>query len=278
MKYCLFLLLFSANCLAQNTSANQRLFKHYPINLLIQGDWNLVETHILDSKVKQPKGTGRLKFTEDSLFQVSTKQKRLLGEDLGEYIYNTKTDQKSGEFQLEIYQKKGKKYTRYNKFRIHFRNFDELIISSDVELDDGIGTPSFEITYVFKRFENTNELLLGQNWFYCMDENEEFLKLKSAETFTFYSDSLQTGLCSIAQGRLNFNQTRDHINWAVQKPTKSFQSFFGSNAYAFYDTTERRLFLYYRSSILVYEVVEVNNQKLVLKQDNPLTETLNSDK
>ena len=273
MRLLLFLILLSTSCLAQYTSLEGHFYKMFKIDSLIQGNWKLIETHANGKIIKEPAASSWMKITKDSLFQFKPGPKRVSTLPPNEFNYELTIDPEVKDFKLDIFQKEQKEVIRYNRFDFWFRNFDELIISSDTRVDDGIGITPVKIVYVFKRSgaNRLSETLARKEWFYCPEENEQFLKLKSNQRFTFYSDTLQKTNCTGSQKCLNFKkESLYQTEWSLEKPVKSnlFTNFFGSDAKVFWDVNTQKIYFFSGSAILVYTIEELDYEKLVLKQDN----------
>lgn len=258
MKLFLFLILLSTSCFGQSSLLEKSFYKKFKVDSLIQGDWKLIETHANDKIIREQTHFGLfgshgpsswMKITKDSLFQFNRESGSLSKIPPNEFNYELTIDPGIRDFQLAIFQREKKEVIRYKRFDFWFRNFDELVISSESRVDDGIGITPVTISYVFKRVGSNGltENLTWKPWFYCPDENEQFLTLKSDQRFTFYLDSTQNTSCIGSQKYLNFKkETLRQMDWSQKNPNgfKEFKAFFGSEAKVFWDNSTNKIYFF----------------------------------
>jgi hypothetical protein len=284
MKLFLFLILLSTSCFGQSILLEKSFYKKFKVDSLILGDWTLIETHANGKVIREQTHFGLfdsspsswMKITKDSLFQFNRESGRSSKISPNEFSYELTIDPGIRDFQLDIFQREKKEVIRYKRFDFWFRNFDELVISSESRVDDGIGITPVTISYVFKRAGSgrLTENLTWKPWFYCPDENEQFLKLKSDQRFVFYWDSTQNTSCTDSQKCLNFKkETLRQIDWSQEKPngSKEFKAFFGSDAKVFWDNSTNKIYFFNGAAVLVYTIEELDYNRLVLKQDHGST-------
>ena len=283
MKLFLFLILLSTSCFGQSSLLEKSFYKKFRVDSLILGDWTLIETHANGKVIREQTHFGLfdsspsswMKITKDSLFQFNKGAGRSSKIPPNEFSYELTVDPGLRDFLLDIFQREKKEIIRYKRFDFWFRNFDELVISSESRVDDGIGITPVTISYVFKRAGSNKliENLTWKPWFYC-DANEQFLTSKSDQFSTFYGDSTQNTSCAGSQKCLNFKkETLRQIDWSKKEPNefKEFKAFFGSETKVFWDSSTNKIYFFYGGAVLVYIIEELNYNRLVLKQDHGST-------
>ena len=259
-------------------------YKKFRVDSLILGDWTLIETHANGKVVREqtqfglfdsPVPSSWMKITKDSLFQFNRESGSSSKITPNEFSYELTIDPGIRDFQLDIFQRKKKEVIRYKRFDFWFRNFDELVISSESRVDDGIGITPVTISYVFKRAGSNRltENLTWKPWFYCPDENKQFLEQQSDQCFTFYWDSTQNTSCSVSQKCLDFKKKNlRQIEWKPEN-YDGLKSFFGAKyeSKVFWDNQTNKIYFFKGGVVLVYRIEELDYNRLVLKQDQGST-------
>jgi len=120
--------------------------------------------------------------------------------------------------------------------------------------------------------------LLDKNWIFCLEDNLEFEKLQSSQTFKFYRDSVMIDSCEICLLSIRFKMEKNQqITYPLLGNPDIFAAFFSNEQRVIVDDRNRMLYLLLRSAILAYRIEEISNEILVLKQDNELTMKLNTE-
>lgn len=280
MKLLLFLILLSNYCLAQRSFSEDRFYSVFKINSLIRGDWKLVKTYINHQENTREKKNEWLRITKDSLLFLGEPSKRLYFENIpDEYIYEVTDD--NGPFalhRLNVYHQKGKKISDSQSFDIAFKSFNELVVHSEFDLNEGIGTTRIHIMRVYERIGQSNptaQLLSANSWYYCKDQAMEFLQPSSSNEFEFQTDSLSAGDCGSNSTILRFKNSEDELNFSMDQQANQLIGIFSSQQKVMIDEQHQMLYLFHGGMILAYHVEEITKDKLILKQDNEMTKKLN---
>ncbi|WP_343635622.1 hypothetical protein [Fluviicola sp.] len=252
----------------------------FKIDSLIRGDWKLVRT-VVNYQESREKKNEWLRITNDSLLLLSEHSKRFYPEPISnQYKYEvTKDHRPIPSHHLNVYHQKGKKISDNQYFDISFKSFHELVIRSESDLDEGIGTTRIHIVRVYERVGQQNPIsrLLSTNaWYYCKDQAQEFLQLNASKELEFHTDSLLAGNCSSNSTILRFKNSMDELNFTLDQQSNQIIGFFSGEQKAVIDEQHQLLYLFFGNMILAYRVKELTEEKLILEQDNELTRRLNT--
>jgi hypothetical protein len=120
--------------------------------------------------------------------------------------------------------------------------------------------------------------LLNKNWNFCLEDNLEFQKLQSSQTFKFYRDPSMIDSCQISLLHIRFKMRQEQqIRNSLIGSPDIFAVYFPNEQSVIVDDQNRMLYLFSGGAILAYHIEEISNEMLVLKQDNESTMKLNDD-